>query len=157
MESELIDKVEDNRLIKSRKKNKISVIIWMILLFLQIYIGTSRDVPGIVCYCINILLAIVTLIQYLNDGRKIRTGLGMPFIEWWADKVVYRSKKESENHVVLNDNIISIKIKMDEINVYAAENKDYLINLDEYPDYNQRVTIKANFEKLSNKIKTILA
>ncbi len=152
MESNLVGKVENDIILKKRKRNKVQAIIGAILAVLTFLFEPWKGIEGLFTFWAPILLMISTVVMYLNNERKIKNDFGIPFVEWWTDKVVYRSKKESERSVILNKDILSIKIKADEIDISAINNRNYLINLDEYLEYTDRVTIKTYFENLSHEL-----
>jgi hypothetical protein len=106
-------------------------------------------------YWLDILVLLFPIINYLYLNKKTANGGGISFIEWWTDKVIYKTRKDNENQIILNSDIKSTSIRLDDIIISIVNGTTFIINLADFTDYKQRLAIKANFEKLSNEVKTI--
>ena len=68
------------------------------------------------------------------------------YIEWWNDKIVFRSKDNFE-YTVLYKDISSIEFGIDNINI-STDFMTNIINIENFTDYDMRKRIKHNFEQV---------
>jgi len=150
MEGTLINKVENNKILKGYKFTKIGMPIMLLLLILYIFIGIRRS--DIIEFGLMIFGNILFIWSYISYKVKISNNKGMPFIEWWTDKIVFRSSKTGQEREIMINDISNISINLDEISILTEGDKTFEINLDEYIEYDQRMKIKENFAELSKEI-----
>jgi hypothetical protein len=151
MESTLINKVENNGILKIYRMSKIGLPIMMLPLLLDLYFGVKKNSIDLISFWLVVFMNILSIWSFIDSKMKISKNKQMPFIEWWTDKIVFRSSKTGQESSILIDDISDVSIKFDAISISTISNKSFEINLDEYMEYDQRIKIKDNFAALSKR------
>jgi hypothetical protein len=152
MEETLISKVENKGLLRVYRMSKIGLPIMMLSLLFKLYFGIQKTSTELMGFWLIVVMNILSIWSFVDSKTKISKNKGIPFVEWWTDKIVFRSSKTGEEFGIMIDSILSVSIKLDEIFILTKSDKTFEINLNEYIEYDQRMTIKENFTVLSKEI-----
>jgi hypothetical protein len=146
----IIDRLENKRYEKNINLYKSAAVITLILAIFKviytpnIFTGFAKPVDFITS-----LIPIVIFIQFKRTAKK----WGGQFIEWRENEVEFKSRKY-DKIIVHYNNITSINIKLDIIKI-ETEQKKVEINIEDYTEYEDRIRLKSNFEKIKNEIVTV--
>jgi len=151
MASQLLDKVETNGLMKYKELLYVISVVLFFLFFVKVYLAPDFK-PGhtfeVVSYwfysAFFLLVPPISIILFIRKNRGNRSD---QFIEWWNDKIIYKSKGVEDKTIIAADAIQEIKISVDQIEIRSQDQLIYLINIEGYKDYDMRSRIKGNFEK----------
>ena len=100
-----------------------------------------KGVGSIADFTITLLL-IGFLFYYRNSVKKL-TG---QFIEWTDERISYKDRI-TEQIIPISD-LEDIEIKIDDIVLCTRDEECFIINLDDFIEYEDRKAIKAKFEEL---------
>ena len=85
-------------------------------------------------------------IQYRKTAKK----WSGQFIEWSDSQILFKTREYDKTTVELDD-INSIEIKLDRI-ILRTKEKDFEINIEDYTEYEDRLQLKNNFERIKEKL-----
>jgi hypothetical protein len=151
MASQLLDKVETNGLMKYKELLYVISVVLLFLFLVKVYLAPGFK-PGhsfeVILYWLYsaffLLVPPISIILFIRKNRGNRSG---QFVEWWNDKIIYKSKGVEDKTIIAADTIKEIKISLDQIEIQSQDQQIYLINIEGYSDNDMRLRIKSNFEK----------
>jgi hypothetical protein len=145
-----IDRLDNKHYEKNINLYKWAALITLILAICKIiytpniFTGFAKPVDFITS-----LIPIVIFIQFKRTAKK----WGGQFFEWRENEVEFKSRKYDTTIIHYND-ITSINIKLDIIEIETKQKK-FEINIEDYTEYEDRIRLKSNFEKIKNEIVTV--
>ncbi len=92
------------------------------------------------------LIPIMFFIQYRKTAKK----WSGQFIEWSDSQILFKTREYDKTTVELDD-INSIEIKLDRI-ILRTKEEDFEINIEDYTEYEDRLQLKNNFERIKEKL-----
>jgi|SRR5690554_338990 len=141
-------RLENNRFEKNIKFFKWGAIVTLFLAIIRIAFD-SNIFHGTATFgdFMLTLIPVGLFIQYRQTAKK----WGGQFIEWTDNQIIFKSRKYAKTTIEITD-IESIEIKLDLIIIKTIEN-NYEINIEDYTEYEDRIQLKNNFERVKEKLK----
>tara|TARA_B110000091_G_C13554735_1_gene365959 strand:+ start:166 stop:672 length:507 start_codon:yes stop_codon:yes gene_type:complete len=147
MEGIKYERIENKGFAKTVRTFKILTIISLsivTLLFLTDHVFKITDIGYV-----N-LSGFIFVVGFYYEYKKKSKTLGGQFIEWRENEISFKSRQEEATTIKL-DSIDKIEIKSSEVLLNTIEDLSYIINLDDYREYTQKIKIKNNFKLLKTK------
>jgi len=88
--------------------SKIVLPIMMLLLLLDLYFGVKKNSIDLISFWLVVFMNILSIWSFIDSKMKISKNKQMPFIEWWTDKIVFRSSKTGQESSILIDDISDV-------------------------------------------------
>ncbi|MCE3228234.1 MAG: hypothetical protein K0S32_2785 [Bacteroidetes bacterium] len=145
--NKIIDEISIDRIEKSRKFLFYGAIVTAIIAVLKIFMNPEILTGG--GKLADYLISLLPIYLYFSFRKKTSSRKGQ-FIKWTENSVVFKSRG-SENQILLTD-IHNIKITLDNIDLHLKDGSTKTINIEDYSDYDDRMRIKGNFEKLTTRL-----
>jgi hypothetical protein len=143
----MIDRIENKRFEKNIKLFRWLAVLTLIIAIIKISLDPNIfNSSGRKFDFIISLLPISLFLQYRQTANK----WGGQFIEWTENEISFKSRKY-DNTIINLDDIDEILIKLDTIEI-RTKNKNFVINIEDYTDYQIRLRLKNNFEKIKERI-----
>ncbi len=151
-----IDKKVLNERIESRKIDRIQrvlvicAIVMAITSSFKIYSSTSIQRSRFGWWIDSVILVVIFANILLRHQKQLTNRKGQ-FIEWVPEAINYKLKNEDSAQTINRSKINSINIHLDEIDINLKSGEKLLLDISDFDKYEDRLRIKANFEKeLSN-------
>jgi hypothetical protein len=145
-QSQLVDRVETKRVERYRKLMLYSSVILLVCGIYKFYRYTTTTGFRNAGWWFDAILFIIIPVYTLINLKKNTAGRIHQFIEWYTDKIVFNSGT-NEVAILLNQ-IKSIEVKLDTIEIQTIDHNNQSLNLFDYTDYDMRKRIKKNFDDL---------
>jgi hypothetical protein len=136
------ERVESKKVEKILTFVKIMIVI-VILIPLIIVLKNYEHVSSLrLSHFSQFFLALFLLFRFYTKFSK-RKG---QFIEWSPNEIQFKTK-EQEGEIPINE-IKNIDINIDSIDITLENGENYMLNIQDFGDYDTRIKIKDNFSKL---------
>ena len=144
MDNNIIDEIQTNRIEKNEKLFKYLAILTGVLAVLKIILRPEiLSGDGSV---IDYIISLSPIFFYFYYQSKTSKHKGQ-FIKWTKKSIEYKSK--DVHNVITIDAVQAIKINLDSIDIQLKDGSTQTINIHDYTEYDDRLRIKSNFEKIT--------
>jgi hypothetical protein len=147
MAARLLDRVVSDRLERYKKIFNLIAAITAVagILVTAILIWVPFIKPPSFWYDYGILLLMPLL--YSGAIRIIIKSRKNHFIEWWTDRIVYKTTGDLNIQTILIDNIEAIMLKDDAVLITKKAGETATIDLSEFNNENIRIRVEQNFQQ----------
>lgn len=143
------EKIESRKIDKAKKVLLFCGIGLIIISVIQFLTASSTQLTGI-GWWFDTLLIVILPIYFLVKNQKILTNRSGQFIEWTIDSIVFKLKNETAALTIPRDQIRSINIHLDTIEIVDKSGKNFSLDISDFDKYEDRLKIKSNFERENN-------
>ena len=151
MKDQLLDRVTTRRIEKYQVVFKILAAICAIGAIIAtaciVFVSFVKTFNFWFDYSVLLLMPLL----YTAAIRELAKNRKGQFIEWWTDRIVYKTKNDTAAHTLSLDVIEFVTITRIHIEIVVRNGGIWLINLDDFADFSMREHIKENFERLNFK------
>jgi hypothetical protein len=145
----ITDRIESRKIDKAKKIMLFCGIGLILISVIKFFTGTSSQITGL-GWWFDTLLLVTLPVYFLLKNQKQLTNRSGQFIEWTTDTIVFKLKNETLPKTIQRNLVDSVNIHLDTIEVIDKTNQKFLLDISDFDKYEDRLTIKDNFEKEKN-------
>lgn len=140
-----LERVESNKVEGTSKILLICGIGSLILLVLKIFLQTQSSAG----FWFDIVLVLILSGYMLIQRQKLLKARKGQYIEWLADKIVFKIKPNLNQIEIFITDISRVSVGLDEIEIFIINGSSYRLDISDFDNYNDRMRIKENFSAIA--------